>query len=269
MLVGLLFLVALTLYAAHLYFTHSVAGSFLSIGFTLFALFQSGSLAHSHAALDRENILMQDRLERSRSALESQRKQIEANLHDSLGGNLTDIKLGLEALEKQVGTHKIAGDIRRLDHRVSGTIASLRTELLFLEDMQLAMKDFVSGINLILLRRYQMAKRPVEIEISAETRERGKLLQMAGVLSDERIPELCMIVQELCNNSLKYTAGTTHWQIEADASHLCIKVNAKSRRRARENGMGRDTLRHRTEKLGAHFSHSVENGTYRALVEVL
>lgn len=268
LLVGLLFLVALTLYAAFLYFTHSVAGSFLSIGFTLFALFQSGSLAHSHAALDTENILMQGRLERSRNALENQRKQIEANLHDSLGGNLTDIKLGLEALEKQAATRSIADDIRRLDHRVSGTIASLRTELLFLEDMQLAMKDFVSGINLILLRRYQMAKRPVEIEISSETRERGKLLQKSGVLSDERIPELCMVVQELCNNSLKYTAGTTHWKIEADASHLRISVHAKSRSKKIQGGLGRDTLRHRTEKLRAFFSHSVKSGTYRAFVEL-
>jgi len=269
LLVGLFFLVALTLYATFLYFTHSVAGSFLSIGFTLFALFQSGSLAHSHAALDRENILMQARLERSRSALENQRKQIEANLHDSLGGNLTDIKLGLEALEKQAKSRRIARDIRRLDHRVSGTIASLRTELLFLEDMQLAMKDFVSGINLILLRRYQMAKRPVEIDISPETREQGQLLQKNGVLSHERIPELCMVVQELCNNSLKYTAGTTHWQIEADASHLRIQVQAKSRRKKNTGGLGRDTLRHRTETLGAHFSHSVEDGTYRAIVELL
>ncbi|MFO1471099.1 MAG: 7TM diverse intracellular signaling domain-containing protein [Turneriella sp.] len=269
LLVGLLFLVALTLYAAFLYFTHSVAGSFLSIGFTLFALFQSGSLAHTHAALDRENILMQERLERSRNALENQRKQIEANLHDSLGGNLTDIKLGLEALEKQPAARSIADDIRRLDHQVSGTIASLRTELLFLEDMQLAMKDFVSGINLILLRRYQMAKRPVEIEISSETRERGKLLQKSGVLSDERIPELCMVVQELCNNSLKYAAGTTHWKIEADASHLRISVQAKSRSKKITGGFGRDTLRHRTEKLQASFSHSVENGTYRAFVELL
>ena len=266
--IGIAILFALTLYTIYLFTTHSQAGSFLSIGFSLFALMQSGSLAHAHAVLSHENRSMLERLERSRSALENQRRQIEANLHDSLGGNLTDIKLGLEAMEQNPAAQAVRRDIRQLDQRVSGTIASLRTELLFLEDMQLAMKDFVSGINLILLRRYQMAKRPVEIDISPQTRERGKFLQKTGILSDERIPELCMVVQELCNNSLKYTAGTTHWQIKADASHLSIKVQAKSRQTKGASGLGRDTLRRRSETLGARFSHSLEGGKYQAVFEL-
>lgn len=268
LLLGLLFLVALTIYAAFLYYTHSIAGSFLSIGFTFFALFQSGSLAHSHAALDRENILMQSRLERSRNALENQRKQIEANLHDSLGGNLTDIKLGLEALEKQSAARGIAKDIRRLDHRVAGTIASLRTELLFLEDMQLAMKDFVSGINLILLRRYQMAKKPVDIRVDAETRELSKQLESSGFLSDEIRPELCMMVQELCNNSLKYTTGTANWEIHATAESLRISVRGKSRRNPQKPGRGKETLRTRAEKIRARFDETLERGFYQASVSL-
>ncbi len=265
---GLLFLVALTIYAVILFATHSVAGSFLSIGFTMFALFQSGSLAHSHAALDRENISMQERLERSRSALENQRKQIEANLHDSLGGNLTDIKLGLEALEKQARRGNLAKDIRRLDHRITGTIASLRTELLFLEDMQLAMKDFVSGINLILLRRYQMAKKPVDIRVDAETRERSKQLESSGFLSDEIRPELCMIVQELCNNSLKYTSGTANWEIHATAESLKISVRGKSRQTAQKPGRGKETLRSRADKIRARFDETLDHGFYQASVSL-
>ena len=268
LLMGLVLLIALTIYAVFLFTTNSVAGSFLSIGFTLFALFQSGSLAHSHAALDRENILMQGRLERSRAALENQRKQIEANLHDSLGGNLTDIKLGLEALEKQAAARNLQRDIRRLDHRVAGTIASLRTELLFLEDMQLAMKDFVSGINLILLRRYQMAKKPVDIQVAPETRELGKQLETSGVLGEEMRPELCMIVQELCNNSLKYTSGTAEWEIHATASSLRISVRGKSRLLKQKPGLGKETLRTRAEKIHAHFEESLERGFYRASVSL-
>ncbi|MBL8035330.1 MAG: hypothetical protein JNJ69_16630 [Leptospiraceae bacterium] len=263
---GILILLSLTAYAVYLFIIHEQAGSFLSIGFTLFALAQSGSLARAHAALTHENTSMQLRLEKSRAALDTQRKQIEANLHDSLGGNLTDIKLGLEAIGSDPRARAIKNDIQRLDHRVAGTIASLRTELLFLEDMQLAVQDFVSGINLILLRRYQMARRPVDIDISAETRERGRLLQQAGILSNERIPELCMIIQELCSNSLKYTTGSTRWSLIADEKSLRIYVEGRSRHKKTQQGQGRGNLRQRSAAIGAEFSESLESGYYRATI---
>lgn len=265
---GILILVALTVYAVFLFTTHSQAGSFLSIGFALFALAQSGSLAHAHAALSTENQDMLRSLERSRQALDSQRKQIEANLHDSLGGNLTDIKLGLEAIGKDPRAARLRSEISRLDQRVAGTIASLRTQLLFLEDMQMAVDDFVSGINLILLRRYQMARRPVEIRVSAESRAQSRNLLANRVVSEENIPELCLIVQELCSNTLKYSAGTAEWQITATSSALQIRVNAKSRRTAAGSGRGRQTLRARTEAIGARFEEALTGGNYRASVQM-
>lgn len=265
---GIFVLFALTLYAVYLYATHTQAGSFLSIGFSLFALAQSGSLAHAHAALTRENNAMHDRLERSRSALENQRKQIEANLHDSLGGNLTDVKLALEALQNDPRAKAMRSDIRRLDHRVAGTIASLRTELLFLEDLQLAMKDFVSGINLILLRRYQMAKKPVDIRVDPQTRELSKQLETSGFLNDEVRPELCLMVQELCNNSLKYTSGIATWEIQATRDSLKISVRGKSRTRAYRQGLGRETLRTRAHRIKARFEESLNGGVYEASVSL-
>lgn len=265
---GILILLALTVYAIYLFTTHSQAGSFLSMGFSLFALIQSASLAHAHAALTRANENMLQRLERSRNALDNQRKQIEANLHDSLGGNLTDIKLGLEALGDELGARSVRRDIRRLDKRVAGTIASLRTELLFLEDMQLATEDFVAGINLILLRRYQIAHKPVDIRITPETRAQSQNLKATGVLTPERIPELCMIVQELCNNSLKYSVGITSWEIAATGSSLSIRVSGKSRYRRSDSGLGKETLRERIARIGATFAETATGGGYKASVSL-
>jgi signal transduction histidine kinase len=263
---GIFILLAVTVYSVFLFATNALAGSFLSIGFSLFALAQSGSLARAHAVLTHENDAMQLRLERSRVALAHQRKQIEANLHDSLGGNLTDIKLGLEAISKEPGARTVRNDILRLDKRVAGTIASLRTELLFLEDMQLAVEDFVAGINLILLRRYQMAKRPVDINITPETRALGPRLKATGVLTAESIPELCMIIQELCNNSLKYSVGQARWEIVATTESLQIAVSGRSRYRRGQPGLGRNTLRQRMERIGAKFVEESTAGSYSAHV---
>lgn len=265
---GIFLLLALSGYAIFLFTTHSQAGSFVSIGFSLFALIQSASLARAHAALTRDNENMLQSLERSRNALDNQRKQIEANLHDSLGGNLTDIKLGLEALGGELRARAVRRDIRRLDKRVAGTIASLRTELLFLEDMQLAVEDFVAGINLILLRRYQIAHKPVDIHITPETRAQSQNLKTQGILTPERIPELCMIVQELCNNSLKYAVGTTRWEIEATANSLRIMVSGKSRYKRNEAGLGKETLRKRIERIDATFAESNVSGGYEASVSL-
>jgi len=266
--IGIIVLLMLTIYAVFLFATHSQAGSFLSIGFSLFALTQSGSLAHAHAGLSEENERMQSRLETSRVALDEQRKRIEANLHDSLGGNLTDIKLALEAMADDASARALRKDIRRLDKRVAATIASLRTELLFLEDMQLATEDFISGINLILLRRYQMAKRPVDIRISAETRSASRQLRESGVLPVENIPELCMIVQELCNNSLKYSVGVTVWEIIVAMGTLRIVVFGKSRYRRARAGLGQGTLKQRIERIGAHCIQDLAGRDFTAKISI-
>jgi signal transduction histidine kinase len=261
LVLGLTFLIALTVYAVYLYASHSVAGSFLSIGFSCFALFQSGSLAHNHSVLDRKNAEMHDRLERSREALETQRRQIEANLHDSLGGNLTDIKLALESLLRGNLTHSLKIDIKRLDARVAGTIASLRTELLFLEDLQLAMKDLVSGLNLILLRRYQMTRKPVEITITNETRDNSRRIEELGRLSHETKLELCLMVQELCNNNLKYGVGTANWRIQVAPKEITITLDANTRanRKKSANGLGNSAISDRAERIQANFT-AVEAG---------
>ncbi len=261
---GLLFLVSLTVYAIYLFTSHSQAGSFLSIGFCLFALFQSASLAYNHSVLDRINGEMQDRLERSRFALENQRKQIEANLHDSLGGNLTDIKLSIEELVRQHRAAGLQADLIRLDHRVAGTITSLRTELLFLEDLELVMKDFISGINLILLRRYQMVKREVNIQITSASRDCGRWLEGRGLLNEQNKLELCMIVQELCNNSLKHGKGSAVWNIEAEPQKLAIRFQGRTVKKASKLGLGQETLRERAHKIEAEYAAQLKNGAYSA-----
>jgi signal transduction histidine kinase len=144
---------------------------------------------------------------------------------------------------------------------VAGTIASLRTELLFLEDLQLAMKDLVSGLNLILLRRYQMTRKPVEITITNETRDNSRRIEELGRLSHETKLELCLMVQELCNNNLKYGVGTANWRIQVAPKEITITLDANTRanRKKSANGLGNSTISDRAERIQANFT-AVEAG---------
>ncbi|MCB1145445.1 MAG: hypothetical protein KDK38_01480 [Leptospiraceae bacterium] len=232
LLAGFLSLAAFTAYSTFLYRTDHIAGGFVSLGFSLFALFQAGALASRHAGLEKTNHRIQNRLYDNSIALVKQRNEIEMNLHDSLGGNLTDLKLALQKILRtyQNKYPELIPELQKIMRRTEMTIQSIRTQLLFLEDLQVAMQDLVSGLRLILLRRYQDAGKKVKIELAPGISDKLKDLDESFLIDDLLKINIIMIIQELCTNNLKYETETSNWKfsIENGVLQFSVQTNRKS-----------------------------------------
>ncbi len=253
LLTGIGVFLGLVCYAIYLSLSDEIAGSFVSIGFAGFALSQSIALSREHAALEKKNTQMQDGLEQSRQALAQQRSQIEANLHDSLGGNLTDLKLATEALARRRTSPATKKELQKLVKRIDGSIGSLRTQLLFLEDLELVTEDFFAGIQLILLRRYTDAGYELNFTVKESARVLLESEEVSHRFFADKKLELTLVLQEICTNTLKYGKKEARWLFNAEAGQLVIQVvNSMENTKPKNSGeLGTKTVAQRLRNLNA------------------
>ncbi|MCB1201768.1 MAG: hypothetical protein KDK41_14060 [Leptospiraceae bacterium] len=264
LIAGLLCLLALTGYSIYLYQNDKLAGSYLSVGFALFALFQASAIAQKHSRIEKHNNELLVRLQNNRKQLEDQRKKIERDLHDNLGGSLTDLKLGLSKLRENNQVTSLPNDkiISYLQKTVDSSILAMRNQILFIEDLNLMMQDFIAGINLILLRRYQNAGIELELTISHQTRDMVQAFEESHKFNESIKLELCSILQEITTNNLKYGKGKAEWTIQAVQKYIFISLQSEVSDQKTFSGFGRSNLEHRIRKIGGSLDEKFSGTMY-------
>lgn len=152
-----------------------------------------------------ESSLKIENLESMVLGQEAERTRISQDLHDSLGGSLSTLKLQYDALQldhedlsEDVSFNKIMGMIDDACTEVRDIARNLKPIALEKLGLTAALKD--------LINRYSIKD---ELEISMHTH------QIDGVLSKEAKLHVYRIIQELLNNALKH----------ADASEIQVQLN--------------------------------------------
>lgn len=179
--------------------------------FFFFVLFQALALSRYFQGAIRAEAVLTERLRESKHALTRQREQLQVNLHDSLGGALTDLQVHTEQqmrAEPEARNHSLAA----IHGRITETVKMFRSQLLFMEDLEMTARDLLPGIQMTLLRRYADAGRELDFDVSPEA---ARAIEEGGeaVLPVDRVLELFFLVTELCTNDLKYGQGESFWRI--------------------------------------------------------
>jgi glucose-6-phosphate-specific signal transduction histidine kinase len=218
MAVGLLLFSAMLIYALVLGWRGQGGGFQAILSFATLAFFQA--VAASQISNDRllASQKLTEKLRQSEAALAHQRKELEINLHDSLGGNLTDLKIFSERMNTRSAVQY--ADLEKLKSKVALTINSFRSQLLFMEDLELASEELLTGLQMTLLRRYSDAGREVDFMLSPELENKRSMLNDA--ISPASRLSLFLLVQEICTNDLKYGRGDSRWRLSALADGLEI-----------------------------------------------
>ncbi|MCB1308936.1 MAG: hypothetical protein KDK30_12175 [Leptospiraceae bacterium] len=278
MSIGMFLFCVIEFYAMFLnYRAGENAAPYAFTGFTIFALFQSIALGRTYqeSLKARENLLQ--RLARSREALARQRKELEINLHDNLGGALTDLKILTEQSLRHVHVpgHNVESDLNGLLNRVAQTNLMLRGQLLFIEDMELASRDPITGLQMMLLRRYSGANREFQFELDSRSME---VLPIAMQDDGWRL-DFLMLTQEICTNDLKHGQGDSYWTLKMEANGTPGKKNilvihqrnplpnGSQDVESELNGGGRRT-RERAARLGGSIRGDSSNGQYELEVRL-
>ncbi|MCZ8237243.1 MAG: hypothetical protein O9346_06560 [Leptospiraceae bacterium] len=159
--------------------------------------------------------------EENQIALATQRSDLQIMMHDNLGADLTDLKVFLEKQVKNSTSLETINLLSTIQERVSSTIKSLRNQLLYIEDLNLTYENFLTGLNLTLLRRYSDAGREFDFNISDQL---SYSLQSVHLKSNNRVYflDLYYMLYEICTNDLKYGIGESVWRLELIGSTIRI-----------------------------------------------
>lgn len=215
---GMLCFCALCFWAMYRNWMAAPAADVALLGFAIFALFQSVALGQAYRDSFRERELLTARLNRSRAALTAQRKELEINLHDTVGGALTDLKIlterGIERARSDPGFEP-AAHFTDMRERLDQTNLAFRGQLLFMEDLELTGTDPLTGLQLMLLRRYSDAGRELVFQVDEDCS-----LALQKAMSDDAWRfEFLQLAREICTNDLKYGEGESSWRLAfADVS---------------------------------------------------
>ncbi|RHX90783.1 ATP-binding protein [Leptospira stimsonii] len=193
-----------------------------------------------------------------REAIQQVRQKINIDLHDHLGAKLIDLKFLSEEL--------LSGTIepnRNLFEKIQGTvnqsIGMLREQMLKIEDLNLVSENFITGVNLVLLRRYSDAGREIEFQYNDE------LLEIFDSYKDEAsLMEFFGIINEVTNNDLKYGKGVSNWNFSLKDKEIRMRMSSESAYKLTNgrSGRGTENLIERIVKLDGRMEMALLQNIY-------
>lgn len=187
-----------------------------------------------------------------------ERELILADIHDTVGGKLIELKLLIERLEKKFFT---IPEIQLIKNSLLSTIELLKNKVMSLEEVDFIKKDIYWGLKNYLVRRYSVNEREIFLEVGdALTYYREKI-------DTKHIRILYQVLQEIINNDLKYGYGSPYWffsLITRDKNqYLSFKLNTSSKySEVQSKGRGWKILELRVKKAGGNMALFRENESF-------
>jgi two-component system, NarL family, sensor kinase len=224
----------------------------LAIGIISFMVFYqkkmiSEQLKRTQMEFDHQQRMMQAELE----SQENERRRLAADLHDSIGGMLSAIRVGISTISKQSADPTIEQTKRMLDD----TITSVRRISRDLMPSTLERFGLVQAIHEMCERFSFTTKLPIHFH------EHGEL---SGLEKNKELM-LFRITQELINNTIKHAqASNLDIHIEAGdtlkivAEDDGIGFNIDEQLNSGRKGLGLFSIQNRSSLLGATLEYDKE-----------
>jgi len=183
------------------------------------------------------------------------KKQLARDLHDGIGGNLTNIKLLANILESKKDQHIINDGLHTIADLSIDCISETRNYMNVLEDRNLNWKDFIDELREYTFRVVEPHKitPAVSSEISDNVPPPNTFLYM----------NLFKMVKEAVNNSIKHAHAANLWvKFEmSEENFVCIvRDNGSGMSPKAGSGRGLLSMESRAAELGGTLKLADENG---------
>lgn len=203
-----------------------------------------------------DNLLALATLRKDLETTESENvRRIYEDMHDHLGGLLTDISVMTSKLR---GDEQFDGDAaRELQKHSDYALRILRERLLAMADQAELTRDFFAGLHTQLLRRYANAGRTLRFIFDDES-ERYIARQENMALRRE----FYLLVSEIATNDLKYGNGEAVWSWRSDSSQFCLTIATHSSYdpAKQKQGLGTAGIANRVATLGGTITYALREG---------
>lgn len=220
---GLFGLAVFCFLAIYLNYIGVQGGILLLLGYSIYVIFQSVSLSRYFAfgIQSRASLELKHSTE-NQIALSKQRSEMQLMMHGRIWvQGPTDLKVYLEKIMRQSNSTSLEINLQVIQERIISIIKSLRNQLLFIEDLDMTYENFLTGLNLTLLRRYTDAGRELDFKINNDLSVHLQSLKLIASNRDYYL-EIFYMMYELCTNDLKYGAGESTWHLFMEKDHFAI-----------------------------------------------
>ncbi|MBY0435041.1 MAG: hypothetical protein K2U26_13100 [Cyclobacteriaceae bacterium] len=184
-----------------------------------------------------------------RQRLHEQKEGISRDLHDSLGGQLSSISIGVNRLSKENNVDSV----QKIQELADNALIELRHSLWVMDKESITIADVEQRIN-NLFWQYRKIETPIDLRVEIED-----ALLSYKLKSDQAGP-LYRIIQEATHNSVKHSQAT-HFRIAFE------KIRDQIQMKISDNGIGFDmsvqtgvehygmrNIKQRAEKMNAKLS---------------
>ena len=203
-----------------------------------------------------DNLLALATLRKDLETTESENvRRIYEDMHDHLGGLLTDISVMTSKLRDD---EQFDGDaVRELQKHSEYALRILRERLLAMADQAELKRDFFAGLHTQLLRRYANAGRTLRFIFDDES-ERYIARQENMALRRE----FYLLVSEIATNDLKYGNGEAVWSWRSDSRQFYLTVATQSNYdpAKQKQGLGTAGIANRVATLGGTITYALREG---------
>ncbi|MBU45657.1 MAG: hypothetical protein CMN76_20785 [Spirochaetaceae bacterium] len=184
--------------------------------------------------------------------------KVRQSLHDSLGAQLTDLRLLADRLS--LTDEESALEMQELKEEIDRTIAMIMDSLDEMGESQQFAGNLNEGLEANLVRRYTRAGRRVYRDF------RDEPIELAPSLADE----LFKIVQELVTNDLKYGKGPSRWKLQKSGDVVRIEMHSASdySNSGHSPGLGTEGIQKRIRELGGEILAQLQEGNFQARIEI-
>jgi PAS domain S-box-containing protein len=183
------------------------------------------------------------------------KKRLAHDLHDGIGGNLTNIKLLSNILESKTDHNLINDGLHTIADLSTDCISEIRNYMNVLEDRDLNWKDFIDELRQYTIRVVE----PYDITPSVTS----EVSENAAPPNTFTYMNLFKIVKEAVNNSIKHAHAANIWvKFEiTDETFICtIKDNGNGISPKAGSGRGLLSMEGRATELGGTFTLTEKDG---------
>jgi signal transduction histidine kinase/DNA-binding response OmpR family regulator len=181
---------------------------------------------------------------------------IYGDIHDLLGGKLTDLILQINQMS--LLPEFSSDQLKNIKETATTLSKELRNRLHEWEDFRNVENDFELGWMSMIVRRYSNSGRTCRIILDNSLNWKDAESWSMPVKT-----EIFRMSQEFANNDLKYGTGTAYWEITEITPSFKLQIKTKTTySESSLKGRGSRNLQERANRLGASFAYSQNNDAF-------
>lgn len=187
------------------------------------------------------------------------KERIFYDIHDHIGGDLSELIILQEQLKKYNIPENYLSQNLFLLKKIN---QSVRDKMLVIQDLNTIQKDFFSGLNIYLLRRYGSADRKCRFDFE------DFLEDIFRNFTNSKKQILFSIATEIATNDLKYGYDSSTWKFLLQTNRILWTIDSKTNYRLEtRRGEGMKGIQARLNSLEGCYQYSIEEGMFSIRIE--